>query len=31
MHAPLTREPFLKTEGKYFTREEMYDRARARG
>ena len=30
MHAPLTREHF-KTEGKYFTREEMYDHARARG
>jgi hypothetical protein len=31
MRSALAREPFLKTDGKYPTREEIYDRAQARG
>ena len=30
MHSALERKPFLKTDGKYLSREEVHDRARLR-
>jgi hypothetical protein len=31
MRSALARKPFLKTDGRYLTREEIYDRSRLRG